>query len=56
MAGCEGGSFNRCRFARDGSAELFTTVNRRGEAHILHWEQVCCHSAKHTSVLEPAAQ
>lgn len=36
----KGGAFNRCRFARDGSRALFVTVNQRGEAHILHWEQV----------------
>ncbi|CAL8464126.1 g3661 [Coccomyxa elongata] len=35
----KGGAFNRCRFARDGSRALFVTVNQRGEAHILHWEQ-----------------
>ncbi|BDA49251.1 probable prolactin regulatory element-binding protein [Coccomyxa sp. Obi] len=35
----KGGAFNRCRFARDGSRGLFVTVNQRGEAHILHWEQ-----------------
>lgn len=40
-AGLEkGGAFNRCRFARDGSTALFTTVNQRGEGYILRWDQV----------------
>ena len=34
-----GGSFGRCRFARDGSAALFTAVNCAGDGHLLRWEQ-----------------
>jgi hypothetical protein len=33
------GSFNRARFARDGSLGLFTAVNAAGDGHVLHWEQ-----------------
>ena len=36
-----GGSFGRCRFARDGSAALLTAVNCAGDGHLLRWEQVC---------------
>ncbi len=34
------GSFNRARFARDGSLGLYTVVNVRGDGYLLHWEQV----------------
>lgn len=35
------GSFNRARFARDGSLGLYTVVNAAGIGYLLHWEQVC---------------
>ncbi|KAK9832796.1 hypothetical protein WJX81_001956 [Elliptochloris bilobata] len=34
-----GGAFARCRFARHGSAALFTVVNCTGDGHLLRWEQ-----------------
>mmetsp|Transcript_10317 Transcript_10317/g.31048 ORF Transcript_10317/g.31048 Transcript_10317/m.31048 type:complete len:383 (-) Transcript_10317:443-1591(-) len=34
-----GGSFSRCRFARDGSMGLFTVAAHRGDGFLLHWEQ-----------------
>lgn len=34
------GSFNRARWARDGSLGLYTAVNAAGTGYILHWEQV----------------
>lgn len=33
-------SFNRARWARDGSLGLYTAVNAAGIGYILHWEQV----------------
>ncbi|KAK9868382.1 hypothetical protein WJX84_002942 [Apatococcus fuscideae] len=35
----KGGSFNRVRFARDGSMGFFTAVNCRGKGWLLHWAQ-----------------
>jgi len=34
-----GGSFARCRFARDGGTALFTAANCAGDGHLLRWEQ-----------------
>lgn len=39
-AGLSRGSFNRARWARDGSLGLYTAVNAAGIGYILHWEQV----------------
>ena len=39
-AGMSRGSFNRARWACDGSLGLYTAVNAAGIGYILHWEQV----------------
>ena len=33
------GSFNRVRFAHDGSPSFYTTVNAAGQGYILRWQQ-----------------